>query len=180
MSRTKTSRLIFIKAILWGAIFFSALALVYHIRWFIPFLQSKTNFVIPNEQVSIVWYVVQIGSNIIFLLISYLLMKLFKKYQQTGFFDTESLRVFDIVILSCIVLALFGSVLTVYNNYNEVHLEQWTTFTGVVNLISRSFTRLLVFKEPQTMYFLLAVILWAVKQFVSKALFIKKENEAFV
>jgi hypothetical protein len=107
-------------------------------------------------------------------------MKLFKKYQQTGFFDTESLRVFDIVILSCIVLALFGSVLTVYNNYNEVHLEQWTTFTAVVNLISRSFTRLLVFKEPQTMYFLLAVILWAVKQFVSKALFIKKENEAFV
>ncbi len=180
MSKMKSSSLIFVKAVLWGTIFFSCLALVYHIRWFIPFLQSKKNFVIPNEQVSIVWYVVQIGSNAIFLLNSALLIKLFRKYQQTGFFDTESLKIFDTVILSCIVLALFGSVLTVYNNYNEVHLEQWTTLTSVVNLISRSFTRLLVFKEPQTMYFLLAVILWAIKQFVSKALIIKKENEAFV
>jgi hypothetical protein len=30
------------------------------------------------------------------------------------------------------------------------------------------------------MYFLLAIILWVVKQFVSKALLIKEENEAFV
>jgi hypothetical protein len=30
------------------------------------------------------------------------------------------------------------------------------------------------------MYFLLAIILWAVRQFVSKALVIKSENEAIV
>lgn len=180
MSRTKISSFIFIKAVLSGVIFFSALALVYHIRWFIPFLQNKTNFVIPNEQVSIIWYVVQICSNLIFLFVSFLLIKLFKKYQQTGFFDEESLRVFDAVIMFCIVLALLGSVLTVYNNFYEIHFNQWTSFESVSNLIFRSFTRLLIFKEPQTMYFLLAIILWAVKQFVLKALFIKKENEAFV
>lgn len=180
MNSKKPLRLIAIKAVLWGTILFSSLALVYHIRWLIPFLQTKTNFVIPNEQVSVVWYIVQIGSNVIFLLVSFLLMKLFNKYQRTGFFDMESLKVFDAVIFACVTLALFGAILTVYNNYQEVHLEQWTTVTGVVNLIARSFTRLLVFKEPQTMYFLLAVILWAVKQFITKALILKNENEAFV
>ena len=180
MNKATSSNLIFIKAVLWGTIFFSGLALVYHIRWFIPFLKSNTNIVIPNEQVSVVWYVVQIGSNIIFVLVSFLLMRLFNKYQKTGFFDAESLKVFNTVILSCVILALFGSVLTVYNNYKEVHLEDWTTLSGVVNLIFSSFTYLLVFKEPQTMYFLLALILWAVKQFVTKALILKNENEAFV
>ena len=180
MSKISSPSLPFIKAILWGTTLFSCLALVYHVRWFIPFLKSNTNVVIPNEQVSVVWYVVQIASNIIFILVSVLLMRLFSKYQKTGFFDKESLRVFDAIILSCVILALSGSVLTVYNNYNEAHLKDWTTLSGVVNLIFRSFTRLLVFKEPQTMYFLLALILWAVKQFVTKALILKNENEAFV
>ena len=180
MSKTALPSLIFAKAVLWGTIFCSCLALVYHMRWFIPFLKSNTNVVIPNEQVSVVWYVVQIGSNMIFILVSFLLMKLFNKYQKTGFFDAESLKVFDTVILSCVLLALFGSVLTVYNNYKEIHLEDGTTFTGIVNLIFRSFTNLLVFRAPQTMYFLLALVLWAVKQFVTKALILKSENEAFV
>jgi hypothetical protein len=180
MVKSTSPNLFFIKAVLWGIIYFSCLALVYHIRWFIPFVNSNKNVVIPNEQLSYVWYVVQIGSNIIFVIISILLMKLFNRYQKTGFFDVQSLKVFDTIILSCLILALFGSVLTVYNNFKELHVEDWTTLSGVVNLIFRSFTRLLVLKEPQTMYFLLALILWAVKQFVTKALILKNENEAFV
>lgn len=180
MRKTNSPSLPFIKVILWGIIFLSCLALIYHVRWFIAFLKSNTNVVVPNEQVSVVWYVIQIGSNIIFVHVSFLLMKLFNKYQETGFFDAASLKVFDIVILSCVLLALFGSVITVYNNYKEIHLEDWTKLAGVINLIFRSFTNLLVFKEPQTMYFLLALILWAVKQFVTKALILKNENEAFV
>ena len=156
------------------------MALVYHLRWFIPFLKSNTNVVLPNEQVSVVFFVVQISGNIIFTLVSFLLMQLFDKYQKTGFFDTRSVKVFDIVITCCVVLALSGSILTVYNNYNQVHIEDWTTFAGVVNLLFRSFTNVLVFNEPQTMYVLLALVLWAVKQFVAKALILKKENEAFV
>jgi len=117
MSKTKPLSLTSFKVVLWGTIFFSCLAMVYHIRWFIPFLKSNTNVVISNEQVSVVWYVIQMSSNIIFILVSLLLLRLFKKYQKTGYFDMESLRVFDIVILSCVILALFGSALSVYNNY---------------------------------------------------------------
>ena len=103
------------------------------------------------------------------------------------FFSTEalvyykgSLKVFNVVIASCIGLALLGAIQTVVNNFYEVHFTQWTSLVSVTNLAFRSFTRLLVLREPQTMYFLLAIILWAVRQFVSKALVIKNENEAFV
>ena len=180
MIQTKGTTLVFIKAILWGIVFYSCLALVYHVRWLIPFVRNNTNSVIPNEQVSVIWYLVQIGSNIIFVIVSILLIKLFNKFKKTGFFDAQSLKVFDAIILSCLTLALFGTVLTVYNNYKEIHLNDWRTLSGGVNLFFRSFTRLLIFKEPQTMYFLLALILWVVKQFVTKALIVKNENEAFV
>jgi hypothetical protein len=62
----------------------------------------------------------------------------------------------------------------------KVRLQQWTSPVSIANLALRSFTRLLILKEPQTMYFLLAIILWSVKQFVAKALIIKHENESFV
>jgi hypothetical protein len=180
MNRTRAASLITIKAILFAVIFFSFLALVYHTRWFIPYLENKSTVPYLNEKVSVLWYVVQICNNLIFLLVGFLLLKLLQKYNRTGFFDGTSMRVFDTVILCSILLALLGSVLTVYNNIHEVHYNEWTSVESVANLIFRSFTHLLVFKEPQTMYFLLAIVLWVVKQFVSKALLIKEENEAFV
>ena len=180
MSKSKISNLILIKSVLWGAIFFSALALVYHIRWFIPFLQDNTNGVVPNQQMPFIWFVVQICNNIIFLFVAVLLFKLFRKYQQTGFFDRESLKTFDGVIISCIGLALLSAVQIVSNNFYEVHFNQWTSVVSVSNLLFRSFTKLLIFQEPQTMYLLLATILWTVKQFVNKAIFVKIENEKFI
>jgi len=180
MSKSIISNFILIKSVLWGAIFFSALALVYHVRWFIPFLQDNTNGVVPNQQMSFIWFVVQICNNIIFLFVGFLLFKLFRKYQQTGFFDSECLKAFDGVIISCIGLALLGAVQIVSNGFYEIHFNQWTSVVSVSNLLFRSFTKLLIFQEPQTMYFLLAIILWAVKQFVAKALIVKNENEAFI
>jgi hypothetical protein len=180
MNKSKISNPILIKSVLWGAIFFSTLALVYHIRWFIPFLKDDTNGVVPNNQMPFIWFVVQICNNIIFLFVGFLLYKLFRKYQQTGYFDNESLKAFDGVIISCIGLALLGAVQIISNNFYEVHFNQWTSGVSVSNLLFRSFTKLLIFQEPQTMYFLLAIILWAVKQFVKNALIIKNENEAFV
>jgi hypothetical protein len=180
MNRAKVASLFFIKAILLAVVSFSALALVYHIRWFIPFLQSKTTVPYLHEQASVLWYVVQLCNNLVFLFVGILLMKLLRNYNKTGFFDAKSMQVFDAVILSSILLALLGSLLTVYNNFNEVHFNDWTSFESIANLLFRSFTLLLVFKEPQTMYFLLAIILWVVRQFVSKALLMKEENEAFV
>jgi hypothetical protein len=180
MSKKQTSNLILIKIVLWGAIFFSAEALVYHIRWFIPFLSNKITYVVPDGKMPFIWFVVQICDNIIFLLVGLLLIRLFSKYTKTGFFDKGSLKVFNGVIISCVALALLGAIQTTINNFYVVHFNQWTSVQSVSNLLFRSFTRLLIFREPQTMYFFLAIILWAVKQFVTKALIIKNENEAFV
>ena len=66
MSKTKILNITLIKVVLWGAIGFSTLALVYHIRWFIPFLEGKTAFVVPGSQLPFLWFVVQICSNVIF------------------------------------------------------------------------------------------------------------------
>ena len=180
MSKSKILNLTLIKIVLWGAIYLSALALVYYIRWFIPFLLNNAANVVPSDQMPFLWFIVQIIKNIIFIVVGLFSVKLFKRYQQTGFFDMESLKIFNVVIISCIGLGLLGAIQTFSNNFYEVHFNDWTSLEAIANLMLRSFTRLLIFKEPQTLYVLLAIILWSVKQFVSKALIIKNENEAFV
>ena len=65
MGKTKFTKPIFIKSILWGAILFSTIALIYHIRWFIPFLTNKTSYVVPNGQLPLIWFLVQICNNLI-------------------------------------------------------------------------------------------------------------------
>jgi hypothetical protein len=180
MNKVAKSNLTLISIVLWAAIGFSTLALVYHIRWFIPFLQGKNAAVIPADHMPFIWFFVQICSNIIFLVVGFLLVKLFGKYRKTGFFDEGSLKVFDIVIIFCLALALLGAIQSIANNFAEVHLKNWTSIEAVANLVFRSFTRLIVFRDPQTFYLLLAMVLWTVRQFVTKALIIKKENDAFV
>jgi len=180
MSRYKIPNLTLIKIVLWGAICFSALALVYHVRWLIPYLLHNTANVVPTGQIPLLWLSVQISKNIIFIIVGSFLVELFRKYQQTGFFDEGSLKVFNIVIMSCIGLGLLGAIQTISNNLYEMHFKDWTSIEAVANLLLRSFTRLLIFREPQTLYLLLAIILWSVKQFVSKALVIKNENEAII
>ena len=181
MIMPKISRLTLIKVVLWLTVYFSGLALIYHTRWFIAFLlNNNIHFVVPVGEVPVVWFIIQICSNLIFLYVSYLLIRLFKKYRRTGFFDEESLKVFNDVILSCLCLAVLGATKIVINNFSELHISEWTTFAAIINLFFRSFTRLLVINGPQTMYLLLAIILWSVKQFVASALDVKRENESFV
>ena len=67
-----------------------------------------------------------------------------------------------------------------FSNFNDVQLNAFNSIQSSINLSARFLTNIITFKEPQTMYILLAIILWTVKQFVTKALFIKTENEAFV
>jgi len=181
MIKPKISRLILIKVVLWATIYFSGLALIYHTRWFVTFLlNNNVHFVVPVNEVPFVWFIIQICTNLIFLYVSYLLIKLFKRYRKTGYFDEESLKVFNGVILSCLGLAILGATKIAVNNFSEVHIAEWNSFAAIINLFFRSFTRLLVINGPQTMYLLLAIILWSVKQFVTSALDVKKENESFV
>ena len=180
MNKFKISNLTLIKIVLWGAIYFSALALVYHIRWFLPFLLNNDIYVVPSDQLPFLWFIIQISKNIIFIVVGLFLIKLFDKYKRTGFFDMDSLKAFNVVIVACIGLGLLGAIQTISNNFYEIHFSDWTSKEAIANLILRSLTKLLIFKEPQTLYVLIAIILWSVKQFVSKALIIKNENEAFV
>lgn len=180
MHKVTSPKLLLIKMVLWSTIFFSAQALIYHIRWFIPFLNHQTTPALFTDNIPVLWFIVQICSNAIFLTVGLLLFGLFKKYQRTGFFDEQTLIVFNAVIYSCLGLALLQAIQTIANNFYEVHFQQWTSPLSIANLVLRSFTRLLIFREPQTMYFLLALILWSVKQFVAKALIVKRENESFV
>ena len=180
MGNTNFSKFTFIKIIIWGAIFFSGLALIYHIRWFIPYLLNDVASVVPFGQTPFIWFIVQIWNNIIFLIIGYLLIKLINKYQQTGYLDTENLRVFDIVIIACGLLAILGALKLAFSHYNDMKLDDVTSISSGINLFIRFITNILTFKEPQTMYFLVATILWAVKQFVIKAILVKSENESFI
>ena len=181
MYKIRLSRLVLIKVVLWVTVYFSSVALLYHTRWFIPFLLNPDNHhVVPIGEVPTVWFIVQICSNLIFLYVSWLLIRLFRKYEQTGYFDSDSLTVLNGVIWSCLGLAILGTAKITITNFSEVHIEEWTSAVSIVNLFTRSFTRLLIFNSPQTIYLLLASVLWAIKQFVTTALEVKQENETFI
>jgi len=180
MLKTANLKTGLIKGILWGSIFYSALALLYHSRWFIFYCFTNNAYIVPHQQIPVVWFAVQICTNIVFLTVGYLLIKLFKTHQIAGFANSKSLIVFDGIIICCFGLAILGAVQTVSGNIGELHFSQWTSLSSSVNLFFRSFTRLIIFRNPQTMYFLLALILWVVKQFIVKALIVKNENEAFI
>ncbi len=180
MDTHSSSGFLLIKSVLWGAILFSFIGLVYNIRWFMPLLASEETPILANHQFQFISFIVQIGNNLIFLFIGGLLLKLIANYERTGYFDRESLTAFDGVIVSCISLALLGILQIVSTNMNELHFSEWTSIYGISNLVFRAFTRLLIFQNPQTIYFLVAIVLWAVKQFVAAALLVKNENESFV
>jgi hypothetical protein len=166
--------------VLGAVIFFSGLALLYNVRWYVPYLNDGIHYIVPAGNIPGLWFVVQIVDNLIYLFVGYLLARLFSKFQRTGYFDQKSLKSFDGIILSCVLLAIIGAIQTVLNNFGEVHLDEWNSLAAVANLLFRSFTHLIVFREPQTMFLLLAVILWVVKQFVNRALFVKIDNEAII
>jgi hypothetical protein len=113
------------------------------------------------------------------LFVAYLLIKLFNKFQKTGYFDKECIVVLDRIIFSCIGLAILGVIKLGFSNYNDIQVSEIKEVSEL-NLFIRFFTNILVLKEPQTMYLLIASILWTVKQFVNNAIFVKRENEKFI
>ena len=180
MEKRKTPSTLIIKIILWVIIFYSALALIYHVRWFIPALKNNIVMNVPLGEAPILWFTFQALSDILFVCNGVLLLNIFRKYNNDKFFDISSIKVFNVSIASCIILAFFGFIKTFVNNFKEVHFDQWQSFESITNLAFRSFTNLLVFREPQTILLLMAIILWVVKQFTRQALVIKKENESFI
>ena len=164
----------------WGTVVFSSEALIYYTRWFIPLLSGHHSFVAPPVRFPALWFMGKIASNAIFLSVAILLLRLYSNYRKSGYFEKDSLRLLDKVIIACLLLAFVGLTQTAFENAAELHLNQWTSLWAILNCIYRFFTRLFVLREPQTMYLLLAAILWGVRQFVTQALNVKKENELFI
>jgi hypothetical protein len=180
MDRTIFSKQTLVKNALVGIIILSSIALIYHIRWFLPFLFNSVEHGVPDGQSPMIWFCVQILSNTIFLFAGYLLMRLYNKYQLKGYFDKYSLKVLDYLIISCILLATLGFVKLAFSNFYPLPLSEYNSIWGAFNLIMYFIIDTVSFKEPQTMFLLITVILWVIRQFVIKALFVKSENETFI
>jgi len=155
-------------------------AIIYYIRWFVPFLTSHHSYIVPPGKTAAVWFIVKIISNSIFLAVGILLLRLFWRFRISGYFGEDSLRVLDFFILSCLGLATLGIFQTICDNIRELHFNEWSSAWDITNRTYRFITHQFVLRDPQTMYILLAAILWAVRQFVEKALTVKKENESFI
>jgi hypothetical protein len=180
MNTVNPAKLLIVKIALACIAFYSLLALVFHIRWFVPFLVTGIAGNVPAGQLPLVWFPVQILSNIIFLIVAYHLLFLFLRYQKLGFFDRSALRVFNVAIFACISFACLASIQVVSSNLSEAHLNDWNSIDGSLNLLFRTFTNLLVLREPQSLFLLLSIILWVVKQFVCNALELKAESDSII
>lgn len=180
MGTPKISQLNLIKLTLWAVILLSSSAIIYHTRWMIPYILNSVDYRVPNGESPLIWFITQIGSNLIFLYVGYLLIRLFKNYQRQGYFEKDSLKVFDHVMLSCLGLALLTIIRLTFSNFYLLSLDEYISIKGILNLSVLLIIDTITFKEPQTMYILLALVMWVVKQFVTKALSLKRENEAFI
>ncbi len=178
MIRNISSQKFLPEAFLWSLMAMSALALTYQLRWFFPFLWDYTNGFLTT--VRLVEFIVQLASNSVYLLVCYLLISLLRRFKTIGYFDNSSLTVCKQIAWSCIGLGVLGSVMAIARNLSEVHWNDWTNFIAVANLGFRTVTQILFFKEPQTMYFLVGVLLFIIHDFTGKALAVRSENESFI
>lgn len=180
MGISKLSKINLIQLVLWSVILLSGSAIIYHTRWMIPYILNSVDYKVPNGQSPLIWFITQIGSNLIFLYVGHLLLRLFKNYQKQGYFEKDNLKVFDHVMFSCLGLALLTIIRLAFSDFYFLSLDEYNSIEGMINLSALLIIDTLTFKEPQTMYILLGLIMWVVKQFVTKALSFKSENEAFI
>lgn len=145
----------------------------------ILFFNSVVNQV-PDGQSPIVWFMVQICSNLIFIYVGYALIRHFNRFHKTGFFEKSSFKVFNTIIFSCISLGILAIIKLAFSNFYPLPLEEYNSLWGTINLVTYLLIDTVTFKEPQTMYLLIGIVLWTVKQFTLKAIAIKSENEEII
>ncbi|MCR9253664.1 MAG: hypothetical protein NXI20_24825 [bacterium] len=169
-----------IRLTLWLIIVLSGSAIIYHTRWLIPYLVNSMDNRVPTGQSPAFWFISQIGANIIFLYIGFLLLRTFSNYQKKGYFDKSSLRIFDQLMYSSLGLALLTIMRVAFSDFYLLSITDYFSIEGIVNFLAVLIIDTITFKEPQTVYILLAIIMWVMKQFMIKALSFKQENEAFI
>lgn len=179
MNPINFSRLAITQIIVCGAVLCSSTALLYHVRWFIPYLSQHVSYVVPNGEEPMIWFSIQIISNLIFIWVGSLLLALFRKYQKTGFFDTTCLATLDRIQISFLLLAVLGIIKLGFSTSNDMQMSE-LNFVSFLPMSARFILHIVAFKEPCTIYILAAITIWAVKQLLVRSLLLKVENEAFI
>lgn len=164
----------------WICIYFSLVSLVYHIRWYIPWLQNGYQFLTPFGQNPNIWFLSQIFTNLFLLLGSIFLTYFIRSFREVKYLSYKSSFFISGIILCSIGLGCIGILKTILNNTESIHFEDWKNLESVFNLLLKSATELIFIKEPQTMYFMVGITLWIIKTFVSKALTYKEDSESVI
>lgn len=180
MQNIKLSKLDLIKIISWSIILFSISAIIYHVRWLVPYLQDSIYHKVPSGQSPLVWFLAQIGSNIIFLYVGFALLRLNFNFHNRNMHTKNGLRIFDQVIVSCLGLVLLSVIRIASSDFYTLSLDQYVGIEGIFNLVTMLIIDTLTFKESQSMYIIIVPVMWIIKQFALKAISYKQENEAFI
>ncbi len=164
----------------WVCLYFSIVSLVYHIRWYVPWLENGFEFLVPAGQKPGVWFLSQILTNVLLVSATVFLTLFVRSFRKTEYFNTKSGRYISGIIWCCIGLGAIGLLKTVMNNPELIHWEDWNSPAAILNLLMKSVTELVFLREPQTMYFLLGMALWIIRLFITKAVGFKEDSEAVI
>lgn len=180
MKRSLFSSARMIQLFVWALCYLSLVSLVYHIRWYVPFLQRGAQFLVPSDQNPAIWFPAQILMNATYLFASVCLALFIRSYQRLGYLNLSSCRLIHGIIFSCLLLGMVGVVKTVVNNFEMIHWQDWAGVEAVLNLMLKSVVDLFFLKEPQTMYVLVGIALWVISQYVTRAVGYKEDSEAVI
>jgi hypothetical protein len=186
-----------VKYCLYALSIITLLVMITHIAQFYTHLNNPEYKILDVGASVNAWFFVQFCSRTLFLVVGYLILKLIRQYELTGFYDSKSLILFNYISLACICIAILESGLFSYNIYlglsskltslkDVVPIEGGTfcpkfdQITVLCMTMIRFVFNLFIGDSPQTMYFIMALAVLAIKQFVKKALVIHSENQAFI
>lgn len=161
-----------------------------HIIQFISMINNPNFKILDIGASPKAWFVTQFCTRTLFLAVGFFILRLIQQYEKTGFYTSKSLRLFDYIALACVGMAILEAGLFSYNIYlglQSTYISLQNTIPtevdqyGILLMTSIRFIfKLFIGDSPQTMYFIMALVVLAIKEFVKKALVVHLENQAFI
>ena len=178
----------------------STVVLFYHTASFAGYLADSNTELLNVGASATAWFIVQIFTKLLFILVGYLTIKLVEQYENIGFFEAQSLVYFNYIALACICMAVLQASSFATDIYlglqvqvipeNQLFQEPEPTMLEESVLAFRSsifmmaaihfVTKLFIGENPQTMYFMMALVVFTIKHFVKKALLIQADNQSII
>ena len=187
-----------IKYCMYALMLVSTIVLFSHTASFAMYLAGSNTELLAIGASPMAWFIVQIFTKLLFILVGYLTIKLVEQYENIGFFEAQSLVYFNYIALACIGMAVLQASSFATDIYlglqvqviPESQLFQDPTMLEESVLAFRSsifmmaaihfVTKLFIGENPQTMYFMMALVVFTIKHFVKKALLIQADNQSII